>query len=92
MFDVKVHHMILDNCLVNTEQKCIFNSSAINNPCVIIFPALSSSGPDVSRTFCLLLTYAQKLLLSDFIFGANLSSKFRLDFRTSFVVAFSASL
>ena len=30
---------------VNTELKCIFNSSAIKNPCVIIFPALSFSGP-----------------------------------------------
>ena len=36
--------------LVNTELKCIFNSSAIKNPCVIIFPALSSSGPTLSRT------------------------------------------
>ena len=43
---------------VNTELKCIFNSSAITNPCVIIFPALSSSGPTLSRTFCLLRTYA----------------------------------
>ena len=43
---------------VNTELKCIFNSSAIKNPCVIIFPALSSSGPTLSRTFCLLRTYA----------------------------------
>ena len=43
---------------VNTELKCIFNSSAIKNPCVIIFPALSSSGPNLSRTFCLLRTYA----------------------------------
>ena len=43
---------------VNTELKCIFNSSAITIPCVILFPALSSSGPTLSRTFCLLLTYA----------------------------------
>ena len=43
---------------VNTELKCIFNSSAIKNPCVTIFPKLSSSGPTLSRTFCLLLTYA----------------------------------
>ena len=43
---------------MNTELKCIFNSSAIKNPCVIIFPALSFSGPTLSRTFCLLLTYA----------------------------------
>ena len=43
---------------VNTELKCIFNSSAIKNPSVIIFPALSSSGPTLPRTFCLLLTYA----------------------------------
>ena len=43
---------------VNTELKCIFNSSAIKIPCVILFPALSSSGPTLSRTFCLLLTYA----------------------------------
>ena len=43
---------------VNTELKCIFNSSAIKNPCVIIFPALSTSGPTLSRTFCLLRTYA----------------------------------
>ena len=52
---------------VNTELKCIFYSSPIKNHCVIIFPALSSSGPTVSRTFCLLLTYAWKLLLSDFV-------------------------
>ena len=43
---------------VNTELKCIFNSSAIKNSCVTIFPKLSSSGPTLSRTFCLLLTYA----------------------------------
>ena len=43
---------------VNTELKCIFNSSAIKNPYVTIFPKLSSSGPTLSRTFCLLLTYA----------------------------------
>ena len=30
------------------------NSSAIKNPCVIIFPTLYSSGPTLSRTFCLL--------------------------------------
>ena len=78
--------------LVNTELKCIFNSSAIKNPFVIIFPALSSSGPTLSRTFCLLLTYAYKLLLSDFIFCVHLCSTFRLDFLTSFVAAFSASL
>ena len=41
---------------VNTELKCIFNSYAIKNVCVIIFPALSTSGPTLSRTFCLLLT------------------------------------
>ena len=41
---------------VNTELKCIINSSAIKNPCVIIFPALSTSGPTLSRTFCLLRT------------------------------------
>ena len=44
--------------LVNTELKCIFNSSAINTPSVIIFPALSTSGPTLSRTVCLLRTYA----------------------------------
>ena len=27
---------------LNTELKCIFNSSAMTNPCVVIFPALSS--------------------------------------------------
>ena len=43
---------------VDTGLKCIFNSSAIKNPCVIIFPALSSIGPTLSRTFCLLRTYA----------------------------------
>ena len=43
---------------VNTELKCIINSSAIKNPCVIISPKLSSSGPTLSRTFCVLLTYA----------------------------------
>ena len=42
---------------VNTELKCIFNSSAIKNPCVIIFPALSSSVQTLSRTFCLLTSY-----------------------------------
>ena len=42
----------------NTELKCIFNSSTIEHPCVTIFPKLSSSGPTLSRTFCLLLTYA----------------------------------
>ena len=35
----------LVSSLVNTELKCIFNSSAIKNPLVIISPALSSSGP-----------------------------------------------
>ena len=75
----------LVSSLVNTELKCIFNSSTIKNPCVIIFPALSSSVPTLSRTYCLLLTCAYKLLLSDFIFCANLSSKFRLDFRTSLI-------
>ena len=44
--------------LVNTELMCIFNSSVIKIPSVIISPALSSSGPSLSRTFCLLLTYA----------------------------------
>ena len=82
----------LVSSLVNTELKCIFNSSAITNPCVIIFPALSSSGPTLSRTFCLLLKYAYKLLLSDFVCCANLCSQFRLDILTSFVAAFSASL
>ena len=48
----------LVSSLVNTELKCTFNSSAIKHPCVIIFPALSSSGPTLSRTFCLLLTCA----------------------------------
>ena len=48
----------LVSSLVNTELKCIFNSSAINNPGVIIFPALSSSGPTLSRILCLLHTYA----------------------------------
>ena len=48
----------LVSSLVNTELKCTFNSSAIKHPSVIIFPALSSSGPTLSRTFCLLLTYA----------------------------------
>ena len=43
---------------MNTELKCIFNSSVITNHRVIIFPALSSSGPTLSRTFCLLLTYS----------------------------------
>ena len=43
---------------VNTELKCIFNSSAIKNPCVTMFSKLSSSGPTLSRTFCLLLTCA----------------------------------
>ena len=52
---------------VNTELKCIFNSSANKTPCVIIFPAMSSNGPTLSRTFFLLLTYAYKLLLSDFV-------------------------
>ena len=32
------------------------SSSVIKNPCAILFPALSSSGPTLSRTFCLLLT------------------------------------
>ena len=41
----------LVSSLVNTELKCIFNSSAIKNPYVFIFPALSSSGPTLSRTF-----------------------------------------
>ena len=77
---------------MNTELKCLFNSSAITNPSVIIFPALSSSGPTLSRTFCLLFTYAYKLLLSHFICCANLYSKFRLDFLTLFVAAFSAKL
>ena len=40
---------------VKPELKCLFNSSAIKNSCVIIFPALSSSGPTLSRTFCLLV-------------------------------------
>ena len=31
--------------LVNIELKCIFNLSAIQNPCVIIFPVLSFNGP-----------------------------------------------
>ena len=67
----------LVSSLVNTELKCIFNSSAIKNPCVIIFPALYSSGPTLSRTFCLLLTYAYKFLLSDFICCAqNFASTF----------------
>ena len=48
----------LVSSLVNTELKCTFNSSAIKHPSVILFPALSSSGPTLSRTFCLLLTYA----------------------------------
>ena len=38
--------------------QALVNSSAITYPCVIIFPALSSCGPTLSRTFCLLLTYA----------------------------------
>ena len=80
----------LVSSLVNTELKCIFNLSAMKNPCNIIFPALSSCGATLSRTFCLLLTYAYTLLLSDFIFCANLYSKFRLDFRTSVVASFSA--
>ena len=42
---------------VNTELKCIINSSAIKIPCAILFPALSSSGPTLYLTFCLLLTY-----------------------------------
>ena len=36
----------LVSSLVNTELKCIFNSSAIKIPSVIISPALSSSGPN----------------------------------------------
>ena len=48
---------LVSSC-VNTELKCIFNSSAIKYPCVILIPTLSSSGPTLSRTFCLLLTYA----------------------------------
>ena len=43
---------------VSTELKCIFNSSTSKSPSVIIFPALSSSGLTLSRTLCLLLTYA----------------------------------
>ena len=41
----------LVSSLVNTELKCLFNSSAIKHPCVILIPALSSSGPTLSRTF-----------------------------------------
>ena len=53
----------LVSSLVNTELKCKFNSSAIIYPCVIIFPTLSSRRPTLSRTVCLLLIYAYKLLL-----------------------------
>ena len=54
----------LVSSLVNTELKCLFNSSAITTPCVIIFPALSSSGPTLSRTFCLLLTDCEIVAIS----------------------------
>ena len=46
----------LVSSLVDTKLKCIFNYSADKIPCVIIYPALSSSGTTLSRTFCLLLT------------------------------------
>ena len=51
----------------------IFNSSAIKNPCVNLFPALSSSGSTLSRTFCLLLSYMPRLALSiaNFAIGAT---------------------
>ena len=39
--------------LVNTELKCIFNSSAIKIPSVIISPAFSFSGPTLSRNILL---------------------------------------
>ena len=43
----------LVSSLLNTEMNCIFNSSAIKNPRIIIFPALSYSGnkpyPGISR-------------------------------------------
>ena len=35
----------LVSSLLNTELKCIFNSSAIKSPSVIIFPTLSSNDP-----------------------------------------------
>ena len=47
---------------------------------------MSYSGPTLSRTLCLLLIYAQKLLQSDFICCANLCSKCRLGFLTSFLL------
>ena len=41
---------------VNPEPKSVFNSYVIKYPCVIIFPAVSSSAPTLSRTLCLLFT------------------------------------
>ena len=41
---------------VNTELECVFNSSAIKNPCVMIFAVLSSSGSTLSRTLLFVLT------------------------------------
>ena len=53
--------------LVNTELKCKCNSSAIENRCVITYPTLSSSGPTLHRTFCLLITYAYSYSLLLFV-------------------------
>ena len=63
----------LVSSLVNTELTCIFNSSAIKNPCVIIFPALSYIvvQPYIEHSAYFLHTYRNPIL-SDFIFCANL--------------------
>ena len=39
----------LISSLVNTELKCIFNSSAIKNPCFIMFPAVSMLQPNIEQ-------------------------------------------
>ena len=61
----------LVSSLVNTELKCIFNSSAIKIPSLIISLALSSSSLTLSQTFCLLLTYAYRPRNSFFLVVAN---------------------